>query len=384
MKNRLNLAKERSHLMQCIRDFFRNSGFTEVETPVMVTIPEMEPHLEPFETELAVPRTIHTENAKDINATKKLYLITSPELQMKKLLGEGFGNIFNITKVFRNGEIGPEHNPEFTMIEWYRENADYRDIMNDCEDLVFYLTQGKKRISYLGETIDISLPWPKKSTNELFMEYTNIDLTKNRDFKTFKNTAEENSFDTNGCNNWDDIYFKIFLNHIEPRLPKNRPLFIYDYPASQAALAKIKKEDPFFAERFELYLGGLELGNAFSELTDAHEQKKRLEQEQLQRKNLKKPIFDIDGEFLERLESIKRPCAGIALGIDRLFMLLLDKKSIDEVLLFPLNQQLNANNNRFKERNRDYVQRPALGNRKSGIRKSGQGLGVHQNQTQEP
>jgi len=330
------LSKKISQFHKKIRTFLTNKKFLEVSTPIMVPIPGMEPHLTPFETKLSLPGIFESHQR-----TITLYLHTSPELQMKKLLGEGFGNIFQITKTFRNMELGGNlHNPEFTMIEWYRKNANYFDIMKDCENLITHLT-GKESLTYQKQKISLKKPWPRISVNELFVRNCGIDLNENKTFATFKKTATQKNLDINHCRDWDEIFFKIFLNYIEPNLPKDRPIFVYDYPASQAALAKILKKNPFFAERFELYIGGIEIANAFSELLDAKEQRKRLIYEQKVRKKLKKTVFDIDEEFLARLESISRPCAGIALGLDRLFMLLLDKKSIEEVILFPVTQMLN-------------------------------------------
>lgn len=330
-------AKNRSTIIQKIRDFFTNSDFLEVETPIMTPIPGMEPHLTPFESRLNFPSVSNSKTA-DL----PVYLNTSPELQMKKLLGssEGFDKIFNITKVFRNGEMdGPLHNPEFTMIEWYRKNADYKDLMKDCEDLVLALT---KSLTYQSENIDLSTPWPRFTTNELFIKYCGLNLLENQDLETFKKNAESKNFDTNSCENWDDLYFKIFLNNIEPELAKlNQPIFIYDYPSSQAALAKKSATNPFFAERFELYIKGIELANAFSELTDSKEQRTRLIEEQNLRKTMGKTILPIDEEFLQSLDQITVPTAGIALGLDRLLMILLDKKSIEEVMLFPMNKMAN-------------------------------------------
>ncbi|MFH1284292.1 MAG: EF-P lysine aminoacylase EpmA [Candidatus Peregrinibacteria bacterium] len=320
------IAKKRSVLTQKTRDFFTTSGFLEVETPIMTPIPGMEPHLTPFETTLSTPQ----------NSRHKLYLNTSPELQMKKLLGAGFGNIFQITKVFRNGEIGGNlHNPEFTMIEWYREKADYKDIMTDCENLVQHLAESPSA-TYQNQKIGLEKPWERISVRELFLKFCDIDLLKNKTFEKLKSAAEEKGYSTSGCDDWDDVFFKIFLNEIEPHLGTPKPVFVYDYPATQAALAKKKKDEPFFAERFELYIGGIEIANAFSELTDSGEQKSRLEKEQNLRKKLGKTVFDIDGEFLASLESISNPCAGIALGLDRLFMILLNLDNIEDVLLFPL------------------------------------------------
>jgi lysyl-tRNA synthetase class 2 len=324
-----SIIKKRSRYIEQIRNFFKSQNFLEVETPIMTPIPGMEPHLNPFKT------TLEIHNHSSIN----LFLNTSPELQMKKLLGQGLKKIFQITKVFRNGEInGPLHNPEFTMLEWYRQNNTYEKLMEDCENLIKSLTK-KNSITFQNKKINLSTPWSRISTRELFIKYCKIDLLKNKTFRDFKKTAKEKTYDTNGCKNWDDIYFKIFLNHIEPFLP-NDPIFIFDYPMSQAALAKKKDSNSFFAERFELYIGKMELANAFTELTDSKEQRLRLKEEQKLRKKMKKPIFDIDEEFLRSLESISNPAAGIALGIDRLLMLLMNKKNIEEVILFPLNNML--------------------------------------------
>ncbi len=327
----INTAKDTSLLTQKIRDYFTNNNFLEVSTPIMSPIPGMEPHLTPFESKLNIG------NKQSI----PVYLNTSPELQMKKLLSQGFEKIFNITKVFRNYEIGgSRHNPEFTMLEWYRHDSDYTKIMEDCENLIRQLSPSKT-IKYQDNTIDISEAFTRKTVNQLFIEFCNINLEENKDAKTFKKNADKKGFDTNYCEEWDDIFYKIFLNEIEPHLGTERPIIVFDYPASQAALAKKKKNNPFWAERFELYIAGIEIANAFSELIDANEQRERLKEEQNLRKKLNKTIFNIDEDFLASLESIQKPCAGIALGIDRLFMLLLNKKSIEEILLFPMTKMIN-------------------------------------------
>lgn len=314
------IATKRNALTQKIRNFFNENDFTEVETPIMTPMPGMEPHLTPFETKFK----------KKHQPATTLYLNTSPEIQMKKLLAAGFGNIYNITKVFRNGEIGgSRHNPEFTMLEWYRTDADYTDIMKDCENLIHKIAP------------KFTPPFERLQVHEAFIKYCDIDLLKNKDEKTFRKTAESHGHSTEACNDWDDIFFKIFLNDIEPKLGFQKPTILYDYPASQAALAKKSSKNPFWAERFELYIDGLELANAYSELIDAKEQRERLIEEQNIRKKLKKTIFDIDEEFLASLESIQKPTAGIALGLDRLLMILLNIKSIEELLLFPLTKLIN-------------------------------------------
>lgn len=360
MQNLRNIAIARATLNQSIRDFFNENGFLEVETPILTQTPGMEPHLTPFETELQLPAHLQKHPLG-----QQFYLNHSPELYMKRLFGhtnaldttDHFDKIFQITKVFRNGEIdGPHHNPEFTMLEWYRKNADYKDLMTDCENLIEFCTdnvrtksqnenaytKGKHATPDSSKSVTKmtvspsrthSPPFPRISTRELFFKHTGIDLLKNRTTSKFKKTAIQKGHDAKNCADWDEIFFKIFLNEIEPRLPKT-PIFITDYPASQAALARLKKEEPFFAERFELYINGIELCNAFGELIDPKEQRKRLIKEQQERKKMGKPVFHIDEEFLKALGRIQTPSAGIALGLDRLLMILLSKKHINDVLLF--------------------------------------------------
>jgi len=255
---------------------------------------------------------------------------------MKKLIGAGFPSIYTLTKVFRNGEVGGgRHNPEFTMLEWYRVDADYMDVMAETEELIKFLV-GEASVEF-GDC-DFSTSWDRKSLNELFIEKCGIDLLQNRDFETFKKTAEEKGYSTGGCTTWDDILYKIFLNDIEPNLGFEKPIFVYDYPASQGALAKKKESEPFWVERFELYIKGQELCNAFSELLDVSEQRARFTDALQTREKMGKTVFGIDEEFLKSLESIRHPLAGNALGVDRLMMVLFGKEKIEEVLLFPVEE----------------------------------------------
>lgn len=290
----------------------------------------MEPHLSPFKTEFK-----HELNDKKQN----FYLITSPELQMKKLLGAGYSKIFNISKVFRNGEVGGgRHNPEFTMLEWYKSPFDYFTLMDQTENLVKFIA---KENDWKIENCNINEPWQRISIKDLFLRECNLDLEKNNDFSSLSLEAKKLNLSTAACQNWDDIFFKIFLNLIEPKLGFQKPCFLYDYPSSQAALAKKKESNPFWAERFELYINGQELCNGFSELIDEKEQRERLKEEQILRKSLGKEVFQIDQEFLKSLSKIKQSAAGNALGLDRLLMLFLGKSKIEEVLLFPFSKMLN-------------------------------------------
>lgn len=268
-----------------------------------------------------------------------MYLVTSPEFQMKKLLGAGFGNIYTLARVFRNSEAGGgRHNPEFTMLEWYRVGAGYGEMMDDTEELIKWLANEiatDKKMAFGGD-------WDRKSLNDLFIEYCGINLDENREVAELKKAAEKGGFDTNACETWDDVMYKIFLNHIEPKLGFEKPVFVYNYPASQAALAKKNPDDPFWAERFELYIEGNELCNGFSELTDSVEQRKRFEEQNAVRVKEGRTTFPVDEEFLSSLESIRLPCGGNALGTDRLLKVLLGKEKIGDVMLFPFEKMLSA------------------------------------------
>lgn len=319
---------KRAVILDALRQWFRDQEFLEVETPLMVKHPGMEPHLNLFSS--------HFE-AESGSYKEKRFLHTSPEYSMKKLLGAGFTKIFQLTKVFRNGEIGQNHNPEFTMLEWYRTEADYQDIMDDTENMIRYIAEQIQENGGNQEICEFLLqqtPWERLTVHEAFKRYANMDLNELRDFESLKTAVEQKNYTLNTNYDWDDLFFLVLLNEIEPHLGKERPQFLIDYPASQAALAKKKSDDPFWAERFELYVKGVELCNAFSELIDPVEQKERLEEEWQLRKDLGKETYDIDESFLEALSTMP-PSGGNALGIDRLVMLLLGKKNLKEVLLFP-------------------------------------------------
>lgn len=275
----------RERVIDGIRGFFKSRGFHEVFTPTMVKIPSCEPNLEPFKTELI------TASGKK----EDRYLIMSPEFSLKKAMVLGFDNIFEVAKVFRNGEEESAwHKPEFMMLEWYRRNADYRVIMKDFEDLFVYLNESEE-LKYQNVIYDLKKPWPRYSVEELFGG---------------KIPEDESDF------------YKFFLNEIEPRLRESRkPAIVYDWPASMASLSRRKPGNPKWAERFEVYLAGVELGNAFSELTDPVEQRQRFEEEMMLRRAQHKLVYPIDEELLEALEKVES-MAGIAVGVDRLMMLL--------------------------------------------------------------
>lgn len=292
--------KVRARIVQLIREFFIKEGFLEVETPILVPAAGQEPYLNPMKTELWDHR----------GQREPGYLITSPEYAHKKLLAAGFEKTFEITRAFRAGEEwGGLHNPEFTILEWYRAGSDYTAIMDDVE----------KMVQFVGAHISpeqakcVEGPWERMSVAEAFQRYANVDLDEVLDEGTF---------------------FKIFLTKIERKLGFPKPTILYDYPTTMSSLARIKESDSRYAERFEVYIAGIELGNAFSELNDAKEQRRRFLEERALRKKLGKEIIPLDEDFLDAVGNMP-PSAGIAFGVDRLVMLLTDAKSIEEVLAFP-------------------------------------------------
>ena len=329
----------RIEILKLIRSFFEKEGFLETETPSLVRVPGMEPHLDPIKVILP--------GEKDEIG----YLITSPEYAMKKLLAAGLTKIFQICKSFRGGEAADNlHNPEFTILEWYRVHADYKDVMEDTERLFVYIARhlntkkslgSKIKIKYQNQKIDLTPPWPRLMVKEAFRKYAGVNLDKALERESMAEVARAKGYAVNRDDRFDDIFFKIFLSEIEPHLGAGRPTILYDWPAQMAALSRLKKNDRRYAERFEVYIGGLELGNAFSELIDLKEQKERLVEEKKLRKKLGKDIYEIDEDFLLALESGLPPSGGIAMGVDRIVMLFADAKTIDEILFFPANQIFN-------------------------------------------
>lgn len=325
---RENLAA-RARILAAVRAFFETRGYVEVETPLVVAKPGMEPHLEPFETSVADP----------FGHRWEAFLITSPEYAMKKLLAAGFTRIYQMGKCFRNGEaFEGRHNPEFTMLEWYQVGVDYAAIMDETESLVQDVarkTLERTIVAWRGKEIDLGEPWERLTVKEAMRKYADVDLDAAlEDTQILLDAAAKLGHVLPEDVSWDDAFFSVFLNAVEPKLGLERPTFLHEYPVSMAALSKASARDPRYAERFELYIGGLELANAFTELTDAAEQRKRLEEEHELRLKLGRRDYGLDEDFLSALEEM--PAAGgIALGVDRLVMILLGEEDIRRVLAFP-------------------------------------------------
>lgn len=330
----------REKVIDALRLFFKRSDFREVETPLMVSIPGTEPYFNLFETKLQVAD----------GREQPAYFVTSPEYAMKKLLAADLGNIFQICKAFRNKEsLGGLHNPEFSILEFYRVEANYFELMDDFARMLSFVCQSlnidKKKFVYQERTFDLSVPYPKFSVTELFEKYLNLNADQLFDLRVICLKALELDYDLTGLKSlskdliWEEVYNQLFLNEIEPKLAEfNQPVIVYDYPAVQTALAKRTQKDSRFAERFEVYLAGMELGNAFGELIDATLQKEGLEADLLLRRELGKKTQPIDQDFLDALKSGLPTCSGMAVGVDRLVMLFSDVDNIDDVLLFPASE----------------------------------------------
>jgi lysyl-tRNA synthetase class 2 len=282
----------RAGVVRAIRSFFTANGYLEVETPNRIPAPAPEAHI-------------------DAQAAGSWYMHTSPELCMKRLLAAGYPKIFQICKCYRRDERGSRHLPELTMLEWYAAGTGYRDMMTECERLIRFIARNvgeAEHIGYRSAEIDLSSPWRRVTVAEAFERYASLPLAS---------ALEQNRFD------------EVLSLEIEERLGQTRPTFLYDYPAAAGALARRKAEDHGLVERFELYIGGLELCNAFGELTDPAEQKLRFEWEQNLRRYAGKPIYPMPSRFLQAMKDMPA-ASGNALGVDRLVMLFADADSIDE------------------------------------------------------
>jgi lysyl-tRNA synthetase class 2 len=326
------MARARARLAAETRRALGVLGYEEVETPTLVPAPGMEPHLAPFEA------PFHPEGG---GAPRPLWLITSPEYAMKRLLADGFERVFQLSRVFRDGELSVTHNPEFTMLEFYRAGTDYVGIMADLERLIESAARAlgpgaRPGVERGGRTIDLATPFERLTVQEAFARHAGVDLAAcGGDGDRLRAAARGAGHDAGPDGEpFDDAFFRLMLAAVEPELGRGRPTFLVDWPASMAALSRVKPGDPRWAERFELYAGGLELANGFTELDDAGEQRRRLLEEQAQRRRLGRPELPLDEPFLSAL--VRMPAAGgVAVGFDRLLMLLTGAATIAEVLLVP-------------------------------------------------
>jgi lysyl-tRNA synthetase class 2 len=305
----------RALLLGAIRSFFAERGVVEVETPLLARVGVTDPHLENLESNFTGPG--HPDGLR-------LYLQTSPEFHMKRLLADGCGPIYQIAKAFRDGEKGARHNPEFTLLEWYRPGWDHHELMNEMSELL---------------SLVLDCPVAERCTyGSLFEDTLSIDPHSASTADLRRVAHQRGLEEPPALDDRDDWLALLMTSFIEPRLGDSAPLLVFDYPASQASLAKIRYDDPPVAERFEVYYRGVELANGFHELTDAAEQEKRFDADRDRRHELGRRDAEIDERLVAALASGMPSCAGVALGIDRLLMLKLGAESIEEVIQFPIDR----------------------------------------------
>lgn len=295
------MLRARASALRAIREHLHREGFVEVDTPALVRSPGLEVHLSALEVS---------------GAGERRYLPTSPEYAMKRLLAAGLTRIYQLSKAFRADEAGALHEPEFTLLEWYRAGEGFESMMADTEQLAAEVARaltGGTRVPGVRGSVDLAPPWERLAVADAFRRYARIELSALRD---------------------EEHFFRVLIEQVEPQLGQGKPTFLTHYPASFAALARLSPEDPSVAERFEAYADGIELCNGFGELTDAGEQRSRFLAEQVERRRLGRPVYPIDERFLRALEEGIPPSAGNALGVDRLLMLVLGKREIAQVVGF--------------------------------------------------
>src|SRR5437667_8703850 len=322
------LLLARSRIIAAVRGWFAAQDFVEVETAILQSSPGNEAHLHAFATELVSPDASRT----------RLYLHTSPEFAAKKLLAAGERRLFTLARVFRNRERGTLHHPEFTMLEWYRANEPYGVLIDDCAALLAAAAEaaGTKHFSFRGHEADPFAPPERLTVAEAFRRYANIDLLATlEDRDALAMAAKAQGIRVAADDIWADVFSRVLVERIEPNLGIGRATIFDEYPVSEAALARPTAHDPRVAGRFELYVCGVEIANAFGELTDPAEQRRRFEAEMAEKERVHGERYPVDEDFLGALAQIP-PASGTALGLDRLVMLATGAQRIEQVLWKPV------------------------------------------------
>jgi lysyl-tRNA synthetase class 2 len=324
----------RNAITRAVRGWFEGQGFVEVEAAALQVSPGNEAHLHAFATTM-----LSLAGEPD----QAFYLHTSPEFACKKLLAAGEDKIFDFARVWRNRERGPLHHPEFVMLEWYRAGAPYEALMDDCGALLSLAAEaaGTKRFSFRGLDCDPFAAPERLSVASAFFHYADIDLLASigpngeTDRDALAAEASGSGIRVADDDSWSDIFSRVMVYKVEPRLGEDRPTILYDYPVAEAALARRKPGDPRVAERFELYACGVELANAFGELTDPLEQRRRFVMEMDEKARIYGERYPIDEDFLAAL-AVMPPASGAALGFDRLVMLATGASRVDQVMWVPV------------------------------------------------
>ena len=329
----------RGRIVSALRRWFEAEGFTEVEGGALQVSPGNETHLHAFATDLV----------RSDGSARRLYLHTSPEFAMKKLLAAGEERIFDFARVFRNRERSALHHPEFTLLEWYRAHEGYERIMDDCAAILRRggASRGRRDASGFAGARRIRSPSrsgspsprpsPATPGSISWRRFPSIRMTSRSPIALAKE-ARRIGIRLADDDTWSDIFSRILSERVEPHLGIGRPLILYDYPASEAALARRKPSDPRLAERFELYVAGVELANAFGELTDPVEQRRRFEADMAEKERIYGERYPIDEDFLAALAAMP-PASGCALGLDRLVMLATGAERIEDVIWTPMPEE---------------------------------------------
>jgi lysyl-tRNA synthetase class 2 len=326
--DRRPLLLARNRIQARLRDWFAAEGFTEVDPAALQVSPGNEAHLHAFATAAV----------DDAGAARRMFLHTSPEFAMKKLLAAGETRIFAFSHVWRNRERGALHAPEFTMLEWYRAGEDYGRLMEDCREILARAAEaaGAESFRFRDRTCDPYAPPERLSVAEAAMRHAGVDLMATRgEAGALAEAMEAAGVAAPGDEGWSDLFSRLLVARVEPRLGEGRATFLDRYPASEAALARRCPDDPRLAERFELYACGVELANGFGELTDAAEQRRRFEAEMDEKARVHGERYPLDEDFLAALAHMP-PASGIALGFDRLVMLATGAPRIDLVQWVPV------------------------------------------------
>ena len=317
------IARKRARIITSIRTFLDERGFLEVETPILVPVPA---------GAMAEPFATH-HNALDL----PLYLRIATELYLKRLIVGGIDKVYEIGRVFRNEGMDADHNPEFTMLESYESYTNYLDVMDMVEQLVFFAARegvGKTKVEFKGSEIELTPPWNRMPLKQAIKEFAGLDLDEFPDAQSLAERMRDTGLTVTYAESRGRLIDKLVSSYVEPQLIQ--PVFLIDYPIEMSPLAKARKDDPRYDERFEAFVGGMEIANAFTELNDPVAQRGRLEEQENLRKLYKTEDLErIDEDFLLALEHGMPPTGGLGMGIDRLVMLLTSQRSIRDVVLFP-------------------------------------------------
>lgn len=332
LSEKLPYLMKRNQIITTLKAYLDKKDYCAVETNALQICPGMEVHLEAFKTKLSFPFGNH-------NLIR--YLHTSPEFAMKKLISQGMNKIYQFAHVFRNEELSDIHHPEFTMLEFYATQMSYKKLMKECENLIKYAAKKHniQDVNFKNLTNTITDKWEYITVKQAFQKYAKINLNKilpsqptlEPDTELIKKEAIHLGLQVSPQDRFEDIFFKIMLEYVEPHLGEKYPTVLYDYPVCLGALARAKPENPLYAERFEIYICGVEIANGFGELTNPTEQLTRFKHDQKIKRDLYGHTYPIDQEFIKAVGKMP-PTSGVAIGIDRLIMLLTHAPNIQTVL----------------------------------------------------